>query len=333
MMGTEDSIEGPVIIVGSGRCGTTLLVAQLNASGVIYIPYETSFLVRSIPAFLDKKIEPLDYELLANLFIVTSEARGWELEAPSIIKMLHEEEVSSLQDAVRAIYRLFLKDKGIPFPLMWGLKRPLMICHLDRVFKAFPDAKVINLARDGRDVQLSYNTLHSKSSVKFGPQGLITGSIYWAAGLRMAKRYRSRVHTIRYEDLLSSNNAELSRLGDFLNIPDLAEKCSKYQTKAAPSVVTGEAAEFIHKKVYKGVDKNNQNKYVDRMSGPAKLVFELFGASELRDYGYALHFPVLSGLFLPIRALAIRLGVLWNTIRYRSRDAKFLQRAESMCGE
>jgi hypothetical protein len=318
-----------LIIVGSGRSGTTLLVAILNGSEQIHIPYETSFLVSAQPAFGGRHLDASDYDVLASLFQLTSEEKGWGLSREKMVQACGERSVTSLVEAVDAFCALYFEEHGIPASTRWGIKRPLMICHLDRVFRMFPEAKVIHVIRDGRDVCLSYQAIHEKSRVKFGPNGIITSAIYWAAGIRVAEPYRKRIHTIRYEDLLSEPEQQLGELKDFLEMTDLVIRHDSYHKTAKASVVTFEAAEFAHLKVYSGVDHKNQNKYLHSMSVFDRMTFEALAAKELRAYGYPIHHPVVVAITSPLRAALVPLGVLFNKLRYARRDRKFLERART----
>ena len=325
----NQAARSPLIVVGSGRSGTTLLVAILNASKGVFIPYETSFLVHAEPVFGGRRLETGDYAVLAHLFVITSENHGWGMSQAQVEQAFRETQISSLSQALDAVCLKFFALNEIPASTAWGIKRPLMICHLDRVFRVFPEAKVIHVVRDGRDVCLSYQAVHEKSRVKFGPKGIVTSAIYWAAGIRAAESYRNRIHTVRYEDLLSSPLDALEKLQRFMAIPDLILEHQAYHERSGPSVVTAEAAEFAHQKVYSGVDQGNQNKYLQSMSVFDRMAFEALAARELRSYGYPIYHPVVVAITSPLRAALVPLGVLFNKLRYARRDRQFLKRART----
>ncbi|MDH3600407.1 MAG: sulfotransferase [Candidatus Tectomicrobia bacterium] len=324
-MNSESS--SPLCIVGSGRCGTTLLVAMLNASGNLHIPYESSFLVRAEPFFSKSKITEDDYEILAHLFFLTSEKKGWGLSSESLVGAMKRCRPTTLAGVVDVICREYLDQAGLAESVEWGLKRPLMICHLDRVYRCFPSAKVIHVVRDGRDVSLSYRELHKKSEVKFGPRGVVTSALYWIAGLRMAEKHERQFLTVRYEDLIKRPSKELTRIERFAKIEGLVDGGLTYAEQVTPSVVTDTAAKFIHQKVYKGVDASNAYKYKTGMRWHERFVFEAIASRYLMKYGYAQEFSGITWLFFPFRFAASRAAVFFNRMRYAKRDKMFYAQA------
>ena len=68
----------PVFIVSSGRSGTTLLTAMLNASGQIFIPHESYFLARAYPLYGKTcSFSEDDYQALAELFKIWRSSDIW----------------------------------------------------------------------------------------------------------------------------------------------------------------------------------------------------------------------------------------------------------------
>ena len=57
-----------------------------------------------------------------------------------------------------------------------GMKAPVLIACLDRIGAVFPQAKILHVVRDGRDVYLSYRQVHKSSPEKFGPKGILTAA-------------------------------------------------------------------------------------------------------------------------------------------------------------
>ena len=93
--------------------------------------------------------------------------------------------------------------------------------HFDRVLDLWPNARVIHLVRDGRDVALS--------RIRLGWAGNVwTSAPAWAEIERSWELLRPRlaaeqVHEMRYEDLVAHPGEELDRLCAFLGIDYEAE--------------------------------------------------------------------------------------------------------------
>ncbi len=78
----------------------------------------------------------------------------------------------------------------------WVEKTPRHINHIERILKWCPDASILLIIRDGRDVAFS---------IQQRTGNLMKGAERWMAAAQTALQYRDhpRVHTFRYEDLIS----------------------------------------------------------------------------------------------------------------------------------
>lgn len=96
-----------------------------------------------------------------------------------------------------------------------GERTPDHVRHLDLIGSVYPDAWVVHIVRDGRDVA------RSLVSQDWGPQTLADAAEEWrsavAAGRRSGERLE-RYREIRYEHLLHDAPAEVERLFDWLEL-------------------------------------------------------------------------------------------------------------------
>lgn len=92
----------------------------------------------------------------------------------------------------------------------WVEKTPKHICHIDRILKWAPKAKILITIRDGRDVARSIQV--REGSVEKGIQRWVAdnlaGKSYW--------RYPN-VHVVKYEDLVEDFEGTMKDILDFLN--------------------------------------------------------------------------------------------------------------------
>src|SRR4029079_5303197 len=75
--------------------------------------------------------------------------------------------------ALEAPYLAYAAQHGKPG---WGDQTPVYIGHIDELRRGFPDARIGNLVRDGRDVALSL------LRVPFGPANVWAAAHQWRAG-------------------------------------------------------------------------------------------------------------------------------------------------------
>ena len=137
----------PVIILGVGRSGTTLLRVMLDRSSELAIPYETFFVPQlahrhgrrpKLDDFLD------DLGRLRTLY-------DWGISPDDVRPRLHEGMTTS--EALAAIFETYAERQGKP---RWSDKTPLYMQQLPLLERLFPDAIWVHLVRDGRDAALSF---------------------------------------------------------------------------------------------------------------------------------------------------------------------------------
>ena len=323
-----------VFIVGSGRSGTTLLASMLNASDQLYIPYESDFIARAYPYFCDKtSFDDHDYRLISKLFRITAKQEGWGMSEQYLFSYLQQKYPQTFAEVNSTICEAF-HGREATENLEWGIKAPVLIASLDRISEVCPDSKIIHIVRDGRDVYLSYRKIHESSKIKFGPKGVIESALYWVDGLRRIENFSNdnkkvNVFELRYKDLLAEPGRKLKQLCDFISIKykrDMYERFNKIDRnkKVAPD----QFKQSIHKKLDSGLDPNNAEKYLSKMSKSELIKFELIAAPYLAKYGYQLQYPILKSFWLaPIRGILYSLAKIFNDWRYAQRDRKMYSRA------
>ena len=149
----------PVIVLGVGRSGTTLLRVMLDRSSELAIPYETFFVPQlahrhgrrpKIDDFLD------DLGRLRTLY-------DWGITPDDVRPRLREGMTTS--ETIAAIFETYAERQGKP---RWGDKTPLYMQQLPLLERLFPDAIWVHLVRDGRDAALSFPSCPRGSRARRG---------------------------------------------------------------------------------------------------------------------------------------------------------------------
>jgi len=311
----------PFFIVSSGRAGTTLLCALLNASGEVHIPPESDFIARAYPFYNHRSsFTEEDYRKLSRIFFKTSQS-AWKLDEATLFNVLKEKKPQSFGEINSLIYNTFLM-KANAGKAQWGIKRPVLIASIDRIRSVFPDAKIIHIVRDGRDVALSYKSVHDVGQ-KFGPKSIFTCALYWADGLKRIDEVSGNfVLEIRYEDLLTDTDNTLKSICRFIDIEHNVEKFENYQNSNKNTLLTCDTHNrTIHKKVKEGIDTSNINKYRYSMPKMKKIMFELLAAPYLIKYKYELEYSFLGASIWGVIRFPLYLASrLFNNLRYARRD-------------
>ncbi|MEO0516606.1 MAG: sulfotransferase [Cyanobacteria bacterium P01_A01_bin.116] len=319
-----------MFVVSSGRSGTTLLRGILNATEQIYIPHESDFLARAYPFYQDKKeLDEADYPRILNLFAIASQKNGWGMSKDYLFEYFKEKSPRTFSEVNNTIYTAYIQSEGLG-DLSWGIKHPVLIASIDKIFNVFPEAKIVHIVRDGRDVCLSYKKVHERSPEKFGPNGTLTTALYWVDGLRRVKENKnSQLYELRYEDILDNPKEELRNLCDFLGLEfteDMYE--DYYKSSKNKDLLLSHHKEGIHSKIKEGIDAQNQKKFLTQMPVASRFLFELLALPYLKKYDYFIEFPFLGNPILEIVRIPFYASArLFNNWRYGKRDLTTFNRS------
>jgi hypothetical protein len=211
-------------IVGASRSGTTLLRLMLDAHPEMAIPPETHFLpdlVRACRKSPDPRTAFVE-ALAAEPMVDDLQLAGQDLDACAAAA-----DPFHLATSVRAIYATYAGRQG---KARWGDKTPTYRGHLGLIHGLLPEARFVQLVRDGRDV--------ARSVVPqwFGPQSVDAAAQWWVDCVVGVRRQASALPDnsyleLRYEDLVAAPEETLRKVSRFLDLdwsPDMLE----YHTRA-----------------------------------------------------------------------------------------------------
>ena len=186
----SDLMPRPVFVVGCQRSGTTMLRLMLDSHSHIACGPETRF--------------------LADLGRVV----GSDWKRLSQYGFSQEEWLGRIAAFFGGIQSDYAAARG---KIRWADKSPRYALSMEFITRVFPDAQVVHVIRDGRDVAVS----HRK---RFGYWSSVKSSVKWpryiaAARAAGAKLPPDQYLELRYEDLVTDGEATLRRLFDFLDEP------------------------------------------------------------------------------------------------------------------
>lgn len=240
-------------VVGTGRCGTTLVRDILRLHPAVYVPSSESHWIPYQHEICGSGVRPVTLhagiverfsfpngELMVDVMAADVGWSGADLLAAASAALPRG--AATLVEFNEALYGVLAAAAG---PSVIGDKTPCYCLHMPLLQGLWPEAKFIHVIRDGRDVALSmsrhpgFQRMASLASVSWGPLALDRGYALesklgrepsledyiglWAARLRPAladvKRLRRGSYLeIRYENLIRNPRAETSRLARFLDV-------------------------------------------------------------------------------------------------------------------
>ncbi len=208
----------PIFVVGVPRSGTTLVAAMLGAHPRIDCGPETRLLSQLEEADRRAILDPAAWPGPAVEFVL-----GLRLQQTPV-----HEAFGVSPDEVRA--HLAGRDPSVAALLesltvtraakdgkpRWAEKTPRHVFSLPLIRREWPDALVIRVVRDPRDVALSL------SRVPFGRPSVVASVMQVAAQMRHAEALverDARTITVRFEDLLAVPAGVLRRVCAIVDVP------------------------------------------------------------------------------------------------------------------
>jgi hypothetical protein len=270
----------PLIVLGVGRSGTTLLRVMLDRNSALAIPYETFFVPQlahrhgrrpRVDRFLD------DLGRLRTLY-------DWGVAAEDVRPRLREG--MTTREAIAAVFETYAERQGKP---RWGDKTPLYMQQLPLLERLFPEAIWVHLVRDGRDAALSFLELPEGFAGKTWaqPRTVAQFAARWRTEILSARRLGrhagDRYLELRYEDLVAEPERELRTICEHASLPwepEMLDHTSVSDTAHMPE----------HRNLAQPPTPGLRD-WRSQMSREDALAFEQVAGDVLRSVGYELLEP------------------------------------------
>jgi len=209
--------KAPVFVLGCVRSGTTWLYHMLLSAGNFAV-YRTESNVFNV---LEPRAGDLSREShrrgLLDLWRPTRMFQRSGLDMAAIEPRILAE-CRNGGDFLRIYMEEIARQQGVE---RWADCTPEHILYLDRIHQTIPDALVIHVIRDGRDVALSTEKQKWIRPLPWDKNGeLVAAALFWEwmvrrgrdAGRRLGASYTE----VRYEDLVSNPQETLAGLSAFV---------------------------------------------------------------------------------------------------------------------
>ena len=266
--------------MGCPRSGTTLLQTLLDAHPNIAIPPESHLFRRFAPLFprYGDLQEESNRKLLVKDLLNDVRIREWHLEL-SVEEFCARLKNYSLREIVSVLFEAYAEKEG---KIHWGDKTPSNVLFLPQIKSLFPEAKVIHLVRDGRDVA------ESLSRALFGTKSIDTIAYRWKESILAFRQFVARFGQedsieVKYEDLANDPQHEISKILDFFEegdlkigngIPDTPTR--SYYIQKYP----------VHQMLREPVSNRKVGIFLKKMKSRKIEIFETIAGNLLESYGY-----------------------------------------------
>lgn len=213
-MGNLNRLAPPVFIVGAPRSGTTLMAVLLDRHSNIAIGPETQFFTEFIPENWAAKI-PKTHEQLVDSALTFKRIADFNLDREQLLLHFKNYQLT-FANLLRAIIEVHAIRSSKMRP---GEKSPQHLQHIPTILDHFPEAKIICVLRDGRDVVRSL--LETPWAIPKNPRRLRLFCIRWNDAAERTIYYQktlpaNRFMTVKFEDILRQPRPELEKICDFI---------------------------------------------------------------------------------------------------------------------
>ena len=210
----NNKFEPPGFIVGVERSGTTLLSAIINRHSQVCVIPETHFF-RLLYGYR-KGLKDFRKDWPASLDSIMSKmdpTPDWQPSSEEILQRLNNAsrmpEVSEILNAIGTLVAAKRNKK------LWLEKTPGHIRYLNQIRNFFPNAPIIHIVRDGRDVA------ESNARMEWQKGSFSNCLMQWREGIQKAEKFMAsdkQFVNIRFEDLIGDTNKTVKSICEFLGI-------------------------------------------------------------------------------------------------------------------
>jgi len=207
----------PVFIVGSARSGTTLLYDMLLSAGgfALYLGESNIFNLLA-PRFGDLGVRK-NRERMFEVWVGSSLFRISGLDRRQVERSILED-CRNAGDFLRIVMDEVARKQGAR---RWAGNAPEEILHLREIKRTIPNALIIHMIRDGRDVSLSLSKKRYIRPFPWKERETPEGAaLYWqwiaGKGRAASKWLGPDYKEVRFEELISDPRAVLPSLSEFL---------------------------------------------------------------------------------------------------------------------
>jgi hypothetical protein len=208
----------PVFVLGCGRSGTKFLYHTLLSAGgfAIYHAESNAFNLLGLRfgdlAHRSNRRALLDAYYSSKLFQRTG------LEPQDIDERVMED-CHNAGDFLRTVMEAIARKQGVH---RWAESTPLHLLYLPLIKKVIPDALVIHIIRDGRDVAASLHRIGWIRPLAWDrARAFLVPAIFWRWIVTKGRRYGQALQgdymEVHYEDLVQNPRGTLARIGKFID--------------------------------------------------------------------------------------------------------------------
>jgi len=273
-----------ILVVGAPRSGTTLLQTLIACHPQVCTAPETHFFARLTSAALyERNLPPLFPRPLPPT--LTHDAAEHYLAGRS----RNPEQGPAYWEArlpagdpldIRVVADVFFESfKTDARQTTFLEKSPPHVFFIPQIRQAFPEARIVNIVRDPRDVVVSFNRMLAKKNKQ--PRPIHEAAMVWERSVRAAAG--QDLYTIRYEELVADKEAVLADVYRHLELDFSPSMLEHYDAAARDSVRDDE---IWKQNNLAPVNQAGQGGSRSALTEPDNALIEGLCSAGMQRYGY-----------------------------------------------
>jgi len=207
----------PVFVLGSGRCGTKFLYYSLLSAGGFALCHPESNVFNVLGLCFGNLANRGNRRRLLDAYLGSKLFQQTGLDPKSIGERVMED-CRNAGDLLRIQMEAIARQQGVH---RWAESTPWHLLHLPLIKKLIPNALVVHIIRDGRDVTASLLRVGWFRPLPWDRnRAFLAPAIYWrwivSKGRRYGQAFGANYMEVHYEDLVRNPRETLARIGQFI---------------------------------------------------------------------------------------------------------------------
>ena len=210
--------QAPVFVLGCGRSGTKFLYHTLLSAGGFAVYHAESNAFNLLGLRFGNLSNRNNREKLLQAWFKSKLFQRTGLRQEEIAPRILDE-CQNAGDFLRIVMETIAHKQGVT---RWAESTPLHLLYLPLIKKLVPDALVIHIIRDGRDVAASLNKIGWIRPYPWDRgRSLVLAGLFWKWIVSKGRRYGQAMGAdyieVHYEDLVNQPRETLATLGAFID--------------------------------------------------------------------------------------------------------------------
>lgn len=285
---------GKFYILGNPRSGTSLLRLLLNSHSLITVPPECGFFLWLAPKYInwdESKLNSKDIREFIEDVQASKKFETWNLSSQILEEIINRNKPKKYNELSLCVYLsyAFHSNKS---PRYVGDKNNYYIKHLQELDDLSPDAFVVHLVRDGRDIVNSYREINNVSNIyKYKPNlpfSISDIATEWHTNnLNIFNFYKDNTNylTVKYEDLLERPEVILTQILNNLNLSFESKMLEFHKENALKQIEPKETLAW-KLKTLQPLDKSNIGIYKEKLTNSEIEEFNTIALESLKLFDY-----------------------------------------------